>query len=77
MDLQFHPGKILNPEAVIIMSWKAHATLDYVHVPGSKLLKNRSTDQRERNAREYMTWRVLGDILLCISWFVASYKAVF
>lgn len=55
MDLQFHPGKILNPEAVIIMSWKANAVLDYVHVPGPKLLKNRSTDQREKNAREYMT----------------------
>lgn len=55
VDLQFHPGKILYFEAVIIMSWKTNAMLDYVRVPGSKLLKNRNTGQRERNMREYMT----------------------
>lgn len=77
MDLQFNPGKILNLEAGIIMSWKANAMLDYVCVPGSKLLKNRNTGQRERNMREYMTWWVLGNISFCASWCIAPYKAAF
>lgn len=55
MDLEFCSGKILNLEAVIIMSWRANAMVDYVHVPGSKLLKNRNRGQMERNMREYMT----------------------